>query len=578
VAISTEKPLATEYITIPAPGADKVVVVPEKNKKLFTTKTAPANIDQLIILHEEKSLVATTSAGPEKVISITEISNKAPLVAKVKDKAIDSSSSSNQNTTPTTVNSAATKSESKVAESTWPKKAEFEQPKAQDWRKSWGKMDSSQEKTNITKNQPVEHELPHADRTKPDPLKSVDYLHPKLEEKIAKKAVKAVGRESANQEVEAIVSGGNYPKTTAELAEKSSPKTTPTETIKVTPKEKPKSIPVAKVNSNTKIKTETVEATAPLPIIVIKEPRQPRIFLSKKKEPTEAKTPDFLGRTMGRIYGFLDKPKETNTNEEKVPPGNGSVIAAGAPPVRLIPYNPNEQPLVAAPSIAHNIIPPQAPQLYPNYPNTKMAGNSYPTQGMANAFTPVPNQRPIPSDVESTIVMQNAFNPPMPKEGEMPAQGLIQPVNPNTIIAQSVGYGQMPANMMAYIQPESTIMPADTVLMENVVMLKNANQPSLREYAADQLSKIRGVSTNLAVQALATAVKEDPAPLVRAACIRSLTRMKINTIEVLEVINEKKTDLDPRVRMEADQAIIQLTSGSSESGNKIRQTGSTFKR
>ena len=580
VATSTEKPLATEYITIPAPGADKIVIVPEKNKKLFATQTAPANTDKLIILHEEKSLVSTTSAGPEKIISITEISNKGPLVAKVKDKAIDSSSSSNQNTTSTTVNSAATKSESKVSESTGPKenkKPEFEQPKAQDWRKSWGKMDSSHEKTSITKSQPVEHELPHADRTKPDPLKSVDYLHPKLEEKIAKKAVKAVGRESSNREVEAIVSGGNFPKTTAELAEKSAPKTTPTETIKVTPKEKPKSIPVAKINSNTKIKTETVETTAPLPIIVIKEPRQPRIFLSKKKEPTEAKTPDFFGRTMGRIYGFLDKPKETNINEEKAPLGNGSVIAAGAPPVRVIPFIPNGQPL-GAPPTAHNFIPPQAPQLYPSYPNTKMAGNSYPTQGMANAFTSVPNQRPIPSDVESTVAMQNAFNPTMPKEGNMPGQGLTQPVNPNTIIAQSMGYGQMPANMMAYIQPESTLMPADTVLMENVVMLKNANQPSLRENAADQLSKIRGVSMNLAIQALATAIKEDPAPLVRAACIRSLTRMKINTIEVLEVINEKKTDLDPRVRMEADQAIIQLTSGSSESGNKIRQTGSTFKR
>ena len=578
VAISTGKPLATEYITIPAPGADKIVVVPEKNKKLFATKTAPANTDQLIILHEEKNLIAT-SAGPEKVISITEIPYKAPLAAKVKDKAIDSSNSSNQNTIPTTVNSAATKSESKVTESTWPKKAEFEQPKAQDWRKSWGKMDSSQEKTSITKSQPVEHELPHADRTKPDPLKSVDYLHPKLEEKIAKKAVKAVGRESANQEVEAIVSGGNYPKTTAELAEKSSPKTTPTETIKVTPKEKPKSIPVAKVNASKKINTETVETTAPLPIIVIKEPRQPRIVLSKKKEPTEGKTPDFLGRTMGRIYGFLDKPKEINANEEKAPPGNGSVIAAGAPPVRVIPYIPNGQPLGAAPSIAHNIIPPQAPQLYPSYPNTKMAGNSYPTQGMANAFTSVPNQRPIPSDVESTVVMQNAFNPTMPKEGDMPAQGFNpQGINPNNAMAQNMASGQMPANMMVYIQPESTLMPADTVLMENVVMLKNANQPSLREYAADQLSKTRGVSMNLAIQALATAVKEDPAPLVRAACIRSLTRMKINTIEVLEVINEKKTDLDPRVRMEADQAIIQLTSGSSESGNKIRQTGSTFKK
>ena len=580
-ATSTDKPLATEYITIPAPGADKIVVVPEKNKKLFATKTAPANTDKLIILHEEKSLVATTSAGPEKIISITEIPYKAPLVTKVKDKAIDSSSSSNQNTTPTTVNSAVTKSESKVTESTGPKetkKPEFEQPKAQDWRKSWGKMDSSQEKTNITKSQPVEHELPHADRTKPDPLKSVDYLHPKLEEKIAKKAVKAVGRESSNQEVEAIVSGGNFPKTTAELAEKSTPKTTPTETIKVAPKEKPKSIPVAKINANTKIKTETVETTSDLPIIVIKEPRQPRIVFSKKKEPTEAKTPDFLGRTMGRIYGFLDKPKEINVNEEKVPPGNGSVIAAGAPPVRVIPYIPNGQPL-GAPPTAHNFIPPQAPQLYPSYPNTRMAGNSYPTQGMANAFTSVPNQRPIPSDVESTVAMQNAFNPTIPKEGDMPAQGFSpQGINLNNDMARSMASGQMPANMMAYIQPESNVIPADTVLMENVVMLKNANQPSLRENAADQLSKTRGVSMNLAVQALATAVKEDPAPMVRAACIRSLTRMKINTIEVLEVINEKKTDLDPRVRMEADQAIIQLTSGSSESGNKIRQTGSTFKR
>jgi hypothetical protein len=582
VATSSEKPLATEFITIPAPGADKIVVVPEKNKKLFATKTAPTNTDKLIILHEEKSLVATTSAGPEKIISITEIPSKAPLVTKVKDKAIDSSNSSNQITTPATVNSVVTKSESKVAESTGPKeikKPEFEQPKAQDWRKSWGKMDSSQEKTNITKSQPVEPELPHADRTKPDPLKSVDYLHPKLEEKIAKKAVKAVGRESANQEVEAIVSGGTFPKTTAELAEKSTPKTAPTETIKVTPKEKPKSTPVAKVNASKKIKTETVETTVPLPIIVIKEPRQPRIVLSKKKEPTEAKTPDFLGRTMGRIHGFLDKPKEINANEEKLPPGNGSVIAAGAPPVRLIPYNPNGQPQVAAPSIAHNIIPPQAPQLYPSYSSTNMAGNSYPTQGMANAFTSVPNQRPIPSDVASTVVMQNAFNPGMQKEGNMPAQGFSpQGINPNYAMAQSMASGQMPANMMAYIQPEPTIMPVDTVLMENVVMLKNANQPSQREYAADQLSKIRGASMNLAVQALATAVKEDPAPLVRAACIRSLTRMKINTIEVLEVINEKKTDLDPRVRMEADQAIIQLTSGSSESGNKIRQTGSTFKR
>lgn len=54
----------------------------------------------------------------------------------------------------------------------------------------------------------------------------------------------------------------------------------------------------------------------------------------------------------------------------------------------------------------------------------------------------------------------------------MPAQGLTQPVNPNTIIAQSGGYGQMPANMMAYIQPQYTAAPVDMVLTENVQTLK----------------------------------------------------------------------------------------------------------
>ena len=598
------KPLATEFITIPAPGSDKIVVVPEKNKKLFASKTTQPNNDKVVILKEEKQLVATSN-GPEKIISITELPVKstAPITANSSNadkqiatpavgipsgnKSMSPITESTSTTTPKVVNKTT---DTNISTPNEAKKPEFEPSKAQDWRKSWGRMDSSLEKTNTTKSQPVDAELPHADKTKPDPLKSVDFLHPKLEEKIAKKAVKAVGRESSNKEVEAIVSGGAAPKTNAELAENSPPKVAPkvipkvapkeepTETLKVTPKQNASPVAVGKVKSSPKLIAETVEKTTPPPIIVIKEPRQPRVVLIKKKEPTEPKTPDILDRTMGRIYGFWSKPAAVTSNEEKVPPGNGSVLAAGAPPVQVIPYMPNGQP-VGAPPTAHMFMPPQAPQLYPSKPTMGMTVTSYPTQGMANAFTSVPNQRPIPSDVESTIVMQNAFNPPVPKDGNMPPQGFTPPgINPNNMMIQSMASGQMPANMMAYIQPQQTAMPEDTFLMENVQMLKTANQPSQREYAADQLSKIRGVSMPQAAHALATAVKEDPAPLVRAACIRSLTRMKINTIEVLEVINEKKTDLDPRVRMEADQAMIQLTSGSSESGNRIRQTGSTLKR
>ena len=607
VDIPIGKPLATEFITIPAPGSDKIVVIPEKSKKLFATKPAQTNTDKIVILKEEKNLVATSS-GPEKVILITELPLKAIFVAKPIDKVTSATNKDNQITSNTIANPvnnksdssnaepiAASKAANKNADATTSilketKKPEFEQPKAQDWRKSWGKLDISQEKNPNTKSDTVEAELPHADRTKPDPLKSEDFLHPKLEEKIAKKAVKAVGKESSNKEIEAIVSGGVAPKTIAELTENSipkvapktspqiAPKESPTATLKVIPKENPKPIAIYKLKASPKLIADPIEKTNPLPVIVIKEPRQPKIVLIKKKEPTETKTSDVIDRTMGRVFGFWAKTSSIDPSEEKTPLGNGSVLAAGAPPVQVIPYMTNGQPM-GAPPTAQMFRPPQAPQLYPNNPSTGMAGASYPTQGMANAFTPVPNQRPIPSDTESTIVMQNAFNPLIPKEGFIPPQGFAPSgINSNDIMIQNMASAQMPANMMAYIQPQPTTMPVDMVLMENVQMLKTANQPSQREYAAEQLSKIRGISMNQAVHALATAVKEDPAPLVRAACIRSLTRMKINTIEVLEVINEKKTDLDPRVRLEADQAMIQLTSGSSESGNRIRQTGSSFKR
>lgn len=567
---STEKKSATEFITIPEPGADKVVVVPEKNKKLITFQKVNPNSDKIVILKEEKVLV-TTNSGPEKVISVKEIQKNAPALSTPKEKNIEPKPISPK------IASDNIKTENNTT-SISNQSPPLEQPKALDWRKSWGRIENTQDKNITTKNQPIDVELPHADKTKPDPLKSVDFMNPKLEEKIAKKAVKAVGNDTANKEINAIVSKASPTKTTAELAENSNPRIPPKELAKAPAEITSKTTPVVKNKTVPKTTNKATEKTLETsnPILIIKEPRQPRANILKVNSSETSKTNDFAERTMGRVYGiFARRPSEKPTTDN-IPPGNGSVIAAGAEPVRIVQYLNNGQPTGPAPT-ASMYAPPQAPQLYPSIPSMRAQVPAYPTQGMSNAFTPVPNQRPIPSDIETTIAMQNAFNQPLANINGIQNQGVNTYANQNTI-QQYAPLDQTPPGTIVVIPGQQNIAQVDTILVENIAVLKNANQPSQRENAADQLSKIRGPNMNQAAQALATALKEDPAPLVRAACIRSLSRMKINSIEVLEVISEKKSDLDPRVRMEADQALIQLTSGVIDSGNRIHQAGSTFKR
>ena len=55
--------------------------------------------------------------------------------------------------------------------------------------------------------------------------------------------------------------------------------------------------------------------------------------------------------------------------------------------------------------------------------------------------------------------------------------------------------------------------------------------------------------------ALLTAAREDPAATVRASCVRCLAKMKANCPPALATLQSLKSDSDPRVQREVEQAL-----------------------
>jgi len=114
-----------------------------------------------------------------------------------------------------------------------------------------------------------------------------------------------------------------------------------------------------------------------------------------------------------------------------------------------------------------------------------------------------------------------------------------------------------PMPTVALMPPMLPIPPAPHL----VTLLTNSVDPEQREWAASQLSHYSGQSNPQALQAVMNAAQRDPAPIVRAACVRTLVRMNVNTWPVLTTVQALKADSDPRVKHEADQALVKLVPG-----------------
>lgn len=299
-------------------------------------------------------------------------------------------------------------------------------------------------------------------------------------------------------------------------------------------------------------------------------------------------------------------PDQVPETAPQLPPGSASVLAAGA---NYVPI-----PLPTVPDTYHPPMPPQALQLN-RYVMPPPGDGGVPPAGYKNAFTRPGPQHPIPAETLPPEGSTNAFAQPGP-EGpgtppppvpalaayfprsaaagyHAPIQGTpvqlpamlppmpSQPLNMQPQHVPGVAYmpmqpRYMPANYYSYPeagfnpalapagyqQHNAGYQPAPMPLQQNFAnlellmrMLRESDYPSQREWAADQLLVHSGGSSPQVVNALLLAAKEDPAPLVRAACIRCIAKMGVNTLPAVSQMQQLQGDSDPRVRDAAQDAL-----------------------
>jgi hypothetical protein len=90
---------------------------------------------------------------------------------------------------------------------------------------------------------------------------------------------------------------------------------------------------------------------------------------------------------------------------------------------------------------------------------------------------------------------------------------------------------------------------------ELVMTLHGSLYPSQREWAADRLSSLDWHIQPEVVEGLVSAGRTDPAPLVRAGCLRALGRMNATCGPAIALARDLRNDADMRVRQEAEMTL-----------------------
>jgi hypothetical protein len=383
---------------------------------------------------------------------------------------------------------------------------------SQDWRKSWGQT-PSQPTTTQPDVKTVKNDTPKADAQKLDPLQNPASYH---------------------------VPAGFEKEGTKAQTTKSEP------TIEAPPA---KSEPKADVQS---AKSE------------------PNPELQRKSEPKAES--HFTLRTMRAAKTSASDPKKGVT-----PAGAASMQAADN--VEYAPVLPEGLPLVQvpqAPQPNRHMQGPMAPgmEVPPNAfaPSDTIDPDAPKPSRMVNAFTP---GRPEPAAGGPGVLATNVPNGNRPSgPGMLPAAPYSGPSFPAG--KATAGYqpqpGMMPQAQNPYLaaagHPQAMKAPATMPLAaatpdtkQMVQTLKDALLPSQRERAAEQLSKCDAKQNPIAVQALAAAAKDDPAPGVRACCVHGLVLMMADSAVIANAVECLKADNDPRVQKAVQQAVASLPRG-----------------
>lgn len=176
--------------------------------------------------------------------------------------------------------------------------------------------------------------------------------------------------------------------------------------------------------------------------------------------------------------------------------------------------------------------------------------NPYPymPQGMPYGYYPM---GPTAMDA------QRRYQGPLPPDPfHTAAPQMMQPVG---YPQAPMGFPQYPALQLASYTEAAPAAPPTSQLGQLMDLLRNSPYPAQRELAAAYLaSGDWRVDPRLVITALLNGAKQDPAPTVRAGCITNLMRMNVTTAPYRAVLEELRTDADPRVRDAAEAAIMRL--------------------
>ncbi len=107
-----------------------------------------------------------------------------------------------------------------------------------------------------------------------------------------------------------------------------------------------------------------------------------------------------------------------------------------------------------------------------------------------------------------------------------------------------------PVQQAGYTEPARAAAPAAPAAQLGQLMdlLRNSPYPAQRELAAGYLASCDWRVNPQIVTALIEEAKLDPAPTVRAGCVANLMRMNVGSVPYRAMLEELRTDADPRVR------------------------------
>jgi HEAT repeat protein len=91
-----------------------------------------------------------------------------------------------------------------------------------------------------------------------------------------------------------------------------------------------------------------------------------------------------------------------------------------------------------------------------------------------------------------------------------------------------------------------------------ITVLRESSYPEQREWAVQRLAGVNPQQAPHALQAVLRAARDDASPMVQVACIRTLVQMSRYSPDVAPALQALKTSGDPRVRLEADQALVRV--------------------